>query len=367
MFTPPFLRTAHVTALALFTLCTLVAHDAISQGVTQSVTRGEADNAVHSTLQTVKKHDQLNCSTAGHLNTPREYSQPGTIAGFDRDFCRAIAAAVLKDKSKINFVQLVPQNRFQALQEGAVDVLVRSTTWTLSRDGSLGVHFAAVNFYDGQGFVARKSLGVKNLLELKPLGKKATACVEDSTTSKDNIAEYIRDHDLPISLMAFGAFEELRYAFFTERCDLFSSDQSFLVEFRTKETPVADDYMILEDVISKEPLGAAVRDDDAGWFNIVRWTVFATIQAEELGITSNNIDTLRKSGTAAQRRFLGSEAGIGKALGLDDDWAYRIVKQVGNYAEIFERNLGKDSDFKLDRGLNALWTDGGLMYAPPFH
>jgi len=363
MLSPPFLRSAHVTALALLTLCTLGAHDAMSQDAPQ----GGAQKALQSTLKTIQNRDRLNCSTAGHLNTPREYSQPGAIAGFDRDFCRAIAAAVLKDKAKINFVQLVPQNRFQALQESAVDVLVRSTTWTLSRDGALGVHFAAVNFYDGQGFVARKSLGVKSLLDLKTQGKKATACVENDTTSKDNIIEYIRDHNLPITLMSFGAFEELRYAFFTDRCDLFSSDQSFLVEFRTKETPIAGDYMILEDVISKEPLGAVVRDNDAQWFNIVRWTVFATIQAEELGITSNNIDTLRKGGTSAQRRFLGTEPGIGKALGLDDEWAYRIVKQVGNYDEIFNRNLGKDSDFKLERGLNALWTNGGLMYAPPFH
>ncbi|HEY9078936.1 amino acid ABC transporter substrate-binding protein [Magnetovibrio sp.] len=347
--------TARRTALALFLFSTFNAFAAVGQ------------EQPHSTLDMVRDRGQLNCSTAGHLNTPREYSQPGTIAGFDRDFCRAIAAAVLHDTTKINFVQLVPQNRFQALQEGAVDVLIRSTTWTLSRDGSLGIHFAGVNFYDGQGFVARKSLGVKSLLELKAKGKNAAACVENNTTSKDNIAEYIRDHDLPIALMSFGAFEELRYAFFTERCDLFSSDQSFLVEFRTKETPVADDYMILEDVISKEPLGAAVRDDDPQWFNIVRWIVFATIQAEELGITSSNIDQMRDSGTIAQRRFLGAEAGVGKALGLDDGWAYRVVKHVGNYSEIFERNLGKDSDFQLERGLNALWTDGGLMYAPPFH
>jgi len=355
--------TIHVTcrtiAVVLVLISTFSAHNAMSQDV--------AARTVESTLSAVKDRGQLNCSTAGHLNTPREYTQSGTIAGFDRDFCRAIAAAVLKDKSKINFIQLVPQNRFQALQEGAVDVLVRSTTWTLSRDGSLGVHFTAVNFYDGQSFVARKSLGVKSLLELKSKGKKATACVEDSTTSKDNIAEYIRDNDLPITLMPFGAFEELRYAFFTNHCDLFSSDRSFLVEFRNKETPVPDDYMILDDVISKEPLGAAVRDNDAGWFNIVRWTIFATVQAEELGISSSNIDTVRQHGSAAQRRFLGAEAGIGKALDLDDEWAYRIVKQVGNYGEIFERNLGKDSDFKLERGLNALWTDGGLMYAPPFH
>lgn len=319
------------------------------------------------TLDAIKARNLLNCSTAGHLNTAREYETPGTIAGFDRDFCRAIAAAVLNDATRINFVLLVPLNRFQALQEGAVDVLIRSTTWTLSRDASLGLHFAAVNFYDGQGFVARKSLGVKSLLELKPKGKTAIACVEENTTSRENIAEYIKDNNLPITLMPFTAFEELRYAFFTERCDLYSSDLSFLAEFRTNETPEPNSYVLLDDVISKEPLSAVVRDDDPHWFNMVRWVIFATIQAEELGITSQNIDTVRQSGTTAQRRFLGAEPGIGEPLGLDDAWAYRIIKQVGNYGEIFDRNLGKDSAFKLDRGLNTLWTHHGLMYAPPFH
>jgi len=318
------------------------------------------------TLEAVKTRGILNCSTAGHLNTPREYNHPGTIAGFDRDFCRALAAAVLGDSTKINFVHLVPQNRFEALQQDAVDVLVRSTTWTLERDTSLGVHFVAINFYDGQGFVARKALGIKSLLELKPKGKTAIACVEQSTTSEKNIADYIRDHDLPITLMPFGSFEELRYAFFTNRCDLYSADQSFLVGFRISETPVPDDFIILEDIISKEPLGVAVRNNDPQWFNIVRWTVYATIQAEELGITSANVDTVREHGTVAQRRFLGVGSGIGKPLGLGDNWAYNIVKHVGNYGEIFDRNLGKDSDYVLERGMNELWTKGGLMYAPPF-
>jgi len=352
-----FARTSHITTLAVFGLTIFTTHEAFSQ----------TTPAPSVTLAATQARGTVRCSTAGHLNTPREYTQPGTIAGFDRDFCRAIAAAVVSDKSKIDFVQLVPSNRFQALQEGAVDVLVRSTTWTLSRDAGLGVSFAAVNFYDGQGFVARKSLGVNSLLELKNTDKKAVACVESNTTSKENIAEYIRDNELPVKLKTFDAFEELRYAFFTNSCDLFSADQSFLVEFRTKETPVPDEYMILQDVISKEPLGAAVRDNDAGWFNIVRWVIFATIQAEEYGITSANVDTMRTTGTSAQRRFLGAEPGVGEALGLDDEWIYRVIKQVGNYSEVFERNLGKDSDFKLDRGLNALWTNGGLLYSPPFH
>lgn len=325
-----------------------------------------ATSATASTLSDIQKSGVLNCSTAGHLNTAKDYEKPGTIAGFDRDFCRAIAAAVLQNDAKINFVQLIPHNRFQALQEGAVDVLARSTTWTLSRDANLGLHFAATNFYDGQGFVAPKSLGISNLAMLKARGLTARACVEKRTTSEDNIADYIRDHGLPITLKRMASFEEVRYAFLTGECDLFSADRSFLVEFRLKETEIPDNYILLEDVISKEPLGVVVRDDDAEWFNIVRWAVFATIQAEELGITSVNVDWLRTAGNSAQRRFLGGEPGIGEPLGLDDAWAYRIVKAVGNYGEIFERNLGAQTDFKMDRGLNKLWTQGGLLYAPPF-
>ncbi|MEG3618396.1 amino acid ABC transporter substrate-binding protein [Magnetovibrio sp. PR-2] len=323
-------------------------------------------SAFGSTLSKIQNADLLTCSTAGHVTTPRDYETPGTIAGFDRDYCRAIAAAVLKDSSKIKFVFLIPQNRFEALQEGAIDVLVRSTTWTLSRDAELGVHFAATNFYDGQGFVAPKSLGIKNLKELKSNGKTARACIEKSTTSEDNIAEYIRDNGLPITLKRVASFEEVRYAFLAGDCDLFSADRSFLVEFRLKETPIPGNYVLLEDVISKEPLGTVVRDDDAHWFNIVRWVSFAVVQAEELGITSQNVDTLRTTGNSAQRRFLGAVPGMGKPLGLDDGWAYRVIQAVGNYGEIFHRNLGNQTDFNMDRGLNKLWNQGGLLYAPPF-
>lgn len=320
------------------------------------------------TLDATLARGRLLCSTAGHLHTdPMNFETPGTIAGFDRDFCRAIAAAVLRDRSAIQFIQLVPKNRFQALQEGAVDVLVRSTTWTLSRDTTLGVHFTAVNFYDGQGFIAPKNLGINRLSELREKGKTATACVEKSTTSSENVAQYIRAHDLPIKMMEFNAYEELRYAFISERCNLYTTDRSFLTEVRNNDMPKPDDYVILEDVISKEPLAVAVRDDDAQWFNIVRWVVFATIQAEELGITSANADTLRNDGTAAQKNFLGADPGFGKILGLNDDWTYQVIKAVGNYGEIFERNLGSETAYNLDRGPNKLWTKGGLMYAPPFN
>lgn len=319
------------------------------------------------TMDAIKARGHLLCSTAGFLNIAQGDEPPGTIAGFDRDYCRAIAAAVLGDKSLVKLVHLVPNTRFEALQSGAVDVLVRSTTWTLTRDGALGVHFAAVNFYDGQGFIAHKSLGIKKLSELSGRSQKAVACVDKNTTSEANLNDLIKDRNLPIEIMPFNAFEELRYAFFNGRCTIYTSDMTFLTEFRLSRAMKSDEYVILDDVISKEPLSTVARDDDAGWFNIVRWIVHATIQAEELGITSANVDRLVTEGTVAQKKFLGGEPGVGEALGLDDKWAYRIVKQVGSYAEIFDRNLGQGSPYKLDRGLNALWTNGGLMYSPPFH
>lgn len=321
-----------------------------------------------STLDAVRARGKLLCSTAGNIYAGRvDYAKPGNMSGFNRDFCRAIAAATLADGSAVKFIPLVPKNRFQALQEGAIDVLIRSTTWTLIRDSSLGVHFAAVNFYDGQGFLAAKSLGIKSLSELRKKGKKATVCVEKNTTTIDNVKEYIRTHDLPIKVIGFNAFEEARYAFIDRRCDLFTADRSFLMEVRVDDTPKPDNYIILQDIISKEPLAAAVRDNDPQWFNIVRWSVYATIQAEELGITSANVDALRKDGSTPQRLFLGANPSLGKALGLNDDWAYQIVKSVGNYGEIFERNLGKGTVYNIKRGINDLWTRGGLMYSPPFH
>ena len=319
------------------------------------------------TVDAIKARGHVLCSTAGFLNIPQGEEQPGTIAGFDRDFCRAVSSAVLGDPDKVKLIHLVPSNRFEALQSGAIDLLVRSTTWTLTRDASLGVHFAAVNFYDGQGIIAHKSLGIKSMSDLKDRDKDVVACVETNTTSQSNLDDLIKDLDLPVVTMPFNAFEELRYAFFNGRCAIYSADMTFLTEFRLSKAMKSDDYVILDDVISKEPLSAVVRDNDPAWFNIVRWTVFATIQAEELGITSQNLDRLAREGSLAQKKFLGAEPGVGKPLGLDDKWAYRIVKNVGNYAEIFDRNLGNGSPYTLDRGLNALWTDGGLLYAPPFH
>ncbi|MBL4692634.1 MAG: amino acid ABC transporter substrate-binding protein [Magnetovibrio sp.] len=321
----------------------------------------------NATLDKVILRQHLLCSTAGQLYAGRDYKKTGDISGFDRDFCRAIAAAVLKNSSAIKFVFLGTSNRFQALQEKAVDVLISSTTWTLTRDASLGLHFAAINFYDGQGFVAHKSFGIHRLADLKTLKKKATVCVEKNTTTQINVKNYIKTHNLPIEIVEFNVFEELRYAFVSNRCDFFTADQSFLIEFLVSETPSPEDYVILEDIISKEPLSLVVRDDDANWFNIVRWTVFALIQAEELGISSTNADTLKRSGTVDQKRLLGTLPGVGKPLGLDDEWIYRIIKSVGNYGEIFARNFGAKTPYNLKRGANRLWTQGGLLYAPPFN
>lgn len=321
-----------------------------------------------STFATIKARGFLLCGTAGRLNTPRDYNQPGTITGFNRDFCRAIAAATLKNASKVKYIHLVPRTRFAALQQGAVDVLLRSTTWTLTRDMTLGIHFAAITFYDGQGFIAHKSLGIKRLSDLISQNKRATVCVETNTTTEINLDNLIREKNLPLKVMKFHSFEEARYAFFTGRCQIFSGDRSFLAEFGTSSDTLQPNstYTILEDIVSKEPLSIAVRNGDARWFGIVRWVVFATIEAEELGITSKNADFLRQNGTLDQKYFLGSTPGVGKPMGLDDAWAYRIVKAVGNYGEIFNRNLGPNTPYKLKRGLNRLWENGGLMYSPPF-
>ncbi len=325
-----------------------------------------------STLDKVRARGKVLCATAGNLYSDiNDYNKPGNLSGFNRDICRAIAAATLSDSMAVKFVLVVPQNRFKALQEGAIDVLDRGVTWTLTRDTSLGIRFVAIDFYDGQGFLANKDLRIKSLLELggkgKDKGRKTAVCVEKDTTSRDNVAEYIRDNDLPIRLIEFNAFEEALYAFISRRCDIYTSDMSHLTEVRADQVPKPDDYVILDNVISKEPLAASVRDDDPQWLNIVRWVIFATIQAEELGITSANVDTLRKNGTTAQKRFLGSGSeNLGKGLGLNGDWAYQIIRSVGNYGEIFERNMGAGTVYNLKRGMNDLWTRGGLMYAPPF-
>ncbi len=315
------------------------------------------------TLDAVTERGVLRCGVRGGLVGFSAIEADGEWAGLDVDFCRAVAAAVLGDRKKVEFVPLDTAARFPALQAGDIDVLIRNTTWTFTRDTSLGVEFLAATYYDGQGFLARKSLGAKSLRDLKP---GVRICFTTSTTTETNLADYAQSHDFDYGRVPFHATDEARAALFAGRCDLFTSDQSGLASIRATDAPNPDDYVILTDVISKEPLGPVVRDGDPQWREIVQWVIFATVEAEEKGIDSANVTAVRaSSANPAVKAMLGAVPGIGKGLGLDDDWIFRVIRQVGNYSQIFERNVGVNTALALERGLNALWTDGGLMYSPP--
>lgn len=315
------------------------------------------------TLETVKERDVLRCGVRGGLVGFSDIDVNGEWSGLDVDFCRAVAAAVLGDRKKVEFIPLNAAARFPALQAGEIDVLNRNTTWTFTRETTMGIEFLATTYYDGQGFLGRVSLGAKSLGDLQP---GVRICFTTSTTTEKNLASYALNNNLHFTAVPFHSTDEARVAFFAGRCDLFTTDQSQLASIRNTEAPNPDDYVILSDIISKEPLGPAVRDGDRQWREIVQWVVFATIEAEEMGIDSANAEALRKDATdPAVQTMLGSLPGIGKGLGLDDEWVFRVVRQVGNYGQIFERNVGVNTALALERGLNALWTNGGLMYAPP--
>ncbi len=300
----------------------------------------------------------VNTGLAGFALPDRE----GNYQGLDADICRAIGAAVLGDAHKVKFVPATAQQRFTLLQTGEVDVLVRNTTWTLLRDTENGLTFAPVTYYDGQGFMVAKKLGVKSAKELDG----ATICVQPGTTTELNLADYFRTNHLSFKPLVIEKLDEVENAFFSGRCDAYTTDRSGLAATRAAKAPNPDDYVILPEIISKEPLAPAVRHGDDEWFDVVKWTVFAMIAAEEKGITAANVDEMMKSDDPEVKRMLGVSPGMGKALHLDERWAYNVVKQVGNYGEAFERNVGARSPLKLARGLNALWTEGGLMYAMPF-
>jgi general L-amino acid transport system substrate-binding protein len=285
----------------------------------------------------------------------------GVWKGLDVDTGRAIAAAVFGDAGKVKFVPLTAVTRFTALQSGEIDVLCRNATQTLGRETALGLNFAHPNYYDGQGFLIPKNLGVKSAKELDG----AAVCVLPGTTTELNVADYFRSNGLKMKPVVIENTAELAKAFFAGRCDCLTSDASQLAGTRAV-APKPDDYIILPEIISKEPLAPAVRHGDDQWYDVVNITVLSLINAEELGITSENVDEMLKSKDPKVQRFLGVSPGNGKALGLVEKFAYNIVKQVGNYGEIFERNVGKDTPLGIERGLNALWTDGGLMYSPPF-
>ena len=292
------------------------------------------------------------------------FSKPdakGVWRGLDVDTARAISVAVFGVPDKLKFVPLTAKTRFTALQSGEIDVLTRNCTQTLGRETALGLNFVHVNYYDGQGFLVPKKLGVKSAKELDG----ATVCVLPGTTTELNVADYFRANGMKMKPVVIESTPELTQAYLAGRCDVLTSDASQLASHRSAFAKPGD-HLILPEIISKEPLAPAVRHGDDQWYDIVNFSVLAMIAAEELGITSKNVDKMMKSKDPKIQRFLGVTAGNGKALGLDEKWAYNIIKQVGNYGEVFERNVGVNTPLKIERGLNALWTDGGLMYAPPF-
>jgi general L-amino acid transport system substrate-binding protein len=320
-----------------------------------------AQAASAQTLKTVKDRGQLSCGVSQGLPGFSSPDDKGNWTGLDVDVCRAVAAAVLGDANKARFVPLSAQQRFTALQSGEIDILPRNTTWTLTRDTANGLNFTAINFYDGQGFLVPKALGVKSAKELAG----ATVCVQTGTTTELNLADFFRSAGLPFKPVTIEKYEEVTQAFLAGRCDALTSDKSQLASIRANDTPNPDDYVILPETISKEPLTPSVRQGDDQWFDIVRWVQFATMEAEERGITAANVDAALKGEDPNVKRMLGVTPGMGAALGLDEKWAYNAIKQVGNYGESFERNVGQGSKLKLERGLNDLWSRGGLMYAPP--
>ena len=318
--------------------------------------------AVASTLSAVRDRGELVCGVSTGLAGFSLADPQGHFSGLDVDTCRAVAAAVLGDAKKAKFIASSDEQRFTLLQSGAIDLLARDTTWSLLREAALGLVFAPVTYYDGQGFMVAKALGVSSAKQLNG----ASICVQPGTTTELNLADWFRANHMHFRPVAIQQLDQVENAFFSGRCDAYTTDRSGLAATRASKAPHPDDYVILPDVISKEPLAPAVRQGDDGWFDIVRWTVFGLIAAEERGITSKNVDDMLKSDDPEVKRMLGVTPGLGKALHLDDRWLYNVIKQVGNYGEIFDRNLGRDSPLKLTRGLNALWTEGGLMYAMPF-
>jgi general L-amino acid transport system substrate-binding protein len=321
---------------------------------------GLAMPAPASTLDDIKARGVLNCGANGQLPGFGMPDPQGVWTGLDVDFCRAIAAAIFNDATKVKFVPLSAKDRFTALQSGDVDVLARNTTWTLSRDTQLGLSATGVDYYDGQGFIIRKSLKVNSALELND----AAICVQQGTTTELNLADYFRTNKMRLKTVTFATLDEALKAYDTGRCDAFTADASALYSVRLKLAK-PEDNVVLPEIISKEPLGPFVRQGDDQWFDIVRWVLFAMFNAEELNVTTANVDEQLKSSNPEIKRLLGTEGNYGEQLGLTKDWVYRIVKLVGNYGEVFERNVGQGSPLKIARGFNALWTKGGLHYGPP--
>lgn len=316
--------------------------------------------AAAGTLERVKQRGTLECGVSEGLFGFSEKDAQGRWSGFDVDFCRAVAAAVLGDPAKVKFTPLSAGRRFEALKQGQVDLLSRNSSWTLAREAELGLAFAGVTYHDGQGFMVPRALNVDSALALD----KAKVCVEAGTTTQLNLGDFFRANSMAYEEKAFPGAAEALAAFQSGQCNVLTRDQSALYGERLK-LPKPGDAVILPDVISKEPLGPVTRSDDFPWFTIVKWVNFALVNAEELGVSAANADAALASAKPDVRRLTGAEGGFGKALGLDDSWAIRAVRATGNYAEIYERNLGVNSRLGIPRGLNQLWSMGGVLYAPP--
>ena len=342
-FRTPHLLKCLVPAVAFFASWALCATEAPAQ-----------------TLKTVKERGSLICGVSPGLLGFSSKDDKGNWTGFDVDFCRALAAAIFNDVSKVQFVPLETADRLTALQSGKIDVLSRNTTWTMSREAALGINFAAVTYYDGQGFLVPRSLNVTSALELD--GK--SVCVQTATTTELNLADYFHTNNMKYQVHGFEGADQARQAYDSGQCNVLTSDVSQLHAERLK-LKAPNDQIILPDVISKEPLAPAVRFGDDQWLNVVKWTHFAMLNAEELGVSSETIDVSLKSEKPDVKRLVGTEGNYGEQIGLTKDWATRIVNHVGNYGEVFERNVGVGSKLGIPRGLNSLWTKGGIQYAPP--
>jgi general L-amino acid transport system substrate-binding protein len=328
---------------------------AIGLGLGLAATAADAQ-----TLNNVRSKGFVQCGVSQGLAGFSLPDSAGNWTGLDVEFCRAVAAAIFNDPTKVRFSALSAKDRFTALQSGEVDLLARNSTWTLQRDTALGLDFVAVNYYDGQGFMVKKALNVKSARELSG----ASVCVQTGTTTELNVADYFRANNLKYEPVVFATADETIKAYEAGRCDVFTTDASGLYAERVKLSK-PDDHMVLPEIISKEPLGPVVRHGDSQWADIVRWTHFAMITAEELGITKANVAQMVNSPNPEIKRTLGSEGNLGESLGLTKDWVVRIVTHVGNYGESFERNVGTATRLGIARGINALWNKGGLQYAPP--
>ena len=312
------------------------------------------------TLDDVKSKDSLQCGVSQGLPGFSNQDENGNWSGLDVDFCRAVAAAIFGDSRKVKFTPLSAKERFTALQSGDIDVLSRNTTWTISRDTALGMNFSVVNYYDGQGFMVRKDMGINSALQLSG----ASVCTNTGTTTELNVADYFRANNMEYELVAFEKADEVVAAYDAGRCDVYTTDQSGVYAQRLKLTD-PNGHVVLPEIISKEPLGPVVRQGDDQWLNIIKWTHFAMLNAEELGVTQGNVDEMKDSNNPSVKRLLGTEGEFGGAIGLGNDWAYNVIKQLGNYGESFDRNVGPDTKLGIARGVNAQWNEGGLQYGPP--